>query len=271
MLRDFESALHADALAIQRARVRVSAALGTSDDDGTGSNLVIDLASATFETATGAGRPFGGTFQIIARRNLAGEMRWGFDESDLPLVTTRPLRAAVRNDPSLFEVSLSSPIPIGEARIPTFSTWVAMRIGFTGAALVGSMWLAIDLHPRDGRGGDRWCAACGGPGPYVAEDPVTFCRRCAADLRELGEPHPFDPSRVVFEGTFRTPLDVLTLRAAIGSSPNLSLTAPGFGEAGPSALCLFCGARRDELIVLNDAFAVCPTCAHPLANRVEPS
>jgi hypothetical protein len=276
MFRDVESALHSDALAIQRARVRVSAAIGPIDvgvaDEA--ASVVLDFDAATFTTAVGAARAFGGTFQVVLRATAAGELRWGFDDSALAAAATRPLRAAVRSDAALFEASLSSPIPIPEGRALAFATLVALRSGFTGAAVVGGslgrLLVALDLHPRDGRAGDRWCAACGGPGPYVVEDPVTFCRSCAGDLRELGEPHPFDPSRVVFEGTFRTPLDVLTLRAAFGSAPNLALTAPGF-EAEPGALCLFCGAARDELIVLNDAFAVCPPCAHALANRDDPS
>jgi hypothetical protein len=277
MFRNVEPALNADALAIQRARAKVSASVGSPLVGEDGTSVEIDLEQARFVSSAEAVNRFAGTLQVIFRRSDSGDLRWGFDEPDLPIAATRELRAAVRGDALLFEASLRSPLPLSDpAFVERLSTWIALRGGFTGAltrrADQGLLFLALHIHSASGD--DRWCSSCGGIGPYFDRDGVSLCRACSRDLRALGEPHPFDSSRVVFEGTLRTPLDILTLRAAFGSAPNLALTAPGISEGGGEparALCLFCGASRGEVIVLNDAFVVCSSCAEAAANAFESS
>ncbi len=278
MLPNIELAMQADALAIERARARVSAAIGnplSPEDEGT---FAVDLQSATFTSAREGRASFRGACQLIARQSKSDLWQWGFDQSDAPKIVTGDLRALVRGDAALFEISLSSPVAVPDvASAIRLATWIALRGGWTGAcaASIGGRisFVALELvavpHPEG-----PWCFSCGGAGPFFTRDGVSLCRSCSNDLRALGEPHPFDPRRVVFEGTLRTPADLVTLRAAFGSAPNLALTAPGIDETLADlvrTLCLFCGRSRGEMLVLNDGFTVCAACAEACANTFESS
>ena len=186
MLHNVELAMQADGLAIERARARVSAAIGNPLAPEDDSVFEVDLQTATFNSAREGRVRFGGTCQLVARQSKRDLWRWGFDEPDVPKIATRDLRALVRGDAVLFESSLSSPVAVPDvASAIRLATWIALRGGWTGAcaASIGGRisFVALELAlvlPAEG----PWCFSCGGAGPFFARDGVVVCRARARTI-----------------------------------------------------------------------------------------
>ncbi|HEY4119022.1 MAG TPA: hypothetical protein VGM56_14250, partial [Byssovorax sp.] len=252
------------------------AALGPPGADDDGRSREVDLDRAWFSAGYDGTVEFAGPCQLVAILTEHA-WRWGFDDPAVPPRAVGNIRALVQSDAALAALGASPLVLPDDAFALRLATWLALRAGFLGAypvvvrGVATLMALGISRPSSAGAPTSAWCSACGGAADDlgIVDEDLALCAACVDELRALGEPHPTDRRRVVFEGTLRTPRDLVTLQAAFGSSSVLALTGSNGDRASAAgvlealrALCLVCGRSRSpaDVLVLNDAFTICPKC-----------